>query len=238
MFNVICMKWGTKYGPEYVNTLWSMVNRHLTLPHRFICMTDDRTGIRTEVECLPLPDIYVPPHKDYSPWRKLGMFSKKIGNLKGKALFLDLDIIIVDEINSFFTYSNKFTIIENWTQKGQGIGNSSVYCFNIGEHVDVFNYYQEHVEEVTNKYSNEQIYLSRKIGNIEYWPDEWCKSFKRHCIPPHIIRYFRAPQKLPGMKILVFHGNPKPTDAIAGGFFGRNPLKYIKPCHWVKEYWQ
>lgn len=23
--NVICMKWGTKYGPEYVNRLYAMV---------------------------------------------------------------------------------------------------------------------------------------------------------------------------------------------------------------------
>jgi hypothetical protein len=28
--NVICMKWGTKYGPEYVNRLYAMVRRHLT----------------------------------------------------------------------------------------------------------------------------------------------------------------------------------------------------------------
>jgi len=29
--HVICMKWGTKYGPEYVNRLYAMVRRHLTL---------------------------------------------------------------------------------------------------------------------------------------------------------------------------------------------------------------
>ena len=28
--NVICMKWGTKYAPEYVNRLYAMVRRHLT----------------------------------------------------------------------------------------------------------------------------------------------------------------------------------------------------------------
>ena len=26
---VICMKWGSKYGPEYVNRLYGMVARHL-----------------------------------------------------------------------------------------------------------------------------------------------------------------------------------------------------------------
>ena len=26
---VLCMKWGTKYGPEYVDRLYGMVRRHL-----------------------------------------------------------------------------------------------------------------------------------------------------------------------------------------------------------------
>ena len=29
---IICMKWGTKYGAEYVNRLYNMVDGHLTLP--------------------------------------------------------------------------------------------------------------------------------------------------------------------------------------------------------------
>lgn len=235
-YNVICMKWGTKYNANDVNTLYSMVSRHLTLPYRFVCLTDDKNGIRPEVECFDMPEIYVPQKNDVSPWRKLGMFSSKIADLEGKALFLDLDIVILDNIDSFFTFSNKFTIIENWTQKGRGIGNSSVYCFTIGNHVDVIDYYKENTDEIVKKYSNEQIYLSRKIGDIDYWPEEWCKSFKKHCIPPYIIRYFKTPLLPKGAKIIVFHGNPKPEDAIKGGFFG-NIWKYVRPTKWIKDNW-
>lgn len=234
--NVICMKWGTKYTYKDVNVLRSMVKRHLTIPHRFVCLTEDREGIDKEIECFDLPPIEVPKEKDVSPWRKLGMFSKTIGDLSGKALFLDLDIVILENIDCFFNFSNKFTIIENWTQKGQGIGNSSVYCFTIGQHFDVLEHYNNNIKEVTTKYSNEQIYLSKKIGDITYWPDSWCKSFKRHCIPPYIIRYFKAPERPADAKIVVFHGNPKPEDAIHGGFYG-NIFKYIKPCKWIEESW-
>lgn len=52
---VICMKWGKKYGPEYVNRLYAMVRRHLKGDFRFVCLTDDGVGIRGEVECLPIP---------------------------------------------------------------------------------------------------------------------------------------------------------------------------------------
>jgi hypothetical protein len=236
--NVICMKWGTKYPAEYVNKLYSMVQRHLTLPHRFICLTDDKTGIRPEVECFDLPVINVPQEYDYSPWRKLGMFSANLANLKGKALFLDLDIVIVDSIDEFFTYSDKFSIIENWTQMGRGIGNSSVYCFTIGAHADVLDYYHANMEEVLTNYSNEQIYLSKKIGDIDFWPASWCKSYKRHCIPKGVLgRYLKTPKAPKDVKIVVFHGRPHPDDAIVGGFYG-SFYKYARPAKWIDTHWR
>ena len=39
--NVICMKWGTKFDAHDVNVLYSMIQRHLTLPYRFVCLTDE-----------------------------------------------------------------------------------------------------------------------------------------------------------------------------------------------------
>ncbi len=31
---VLCMKWGTKYGAEYVNRLYNMVKRHTTVDQK------------------------------------------------------------------------------------------------------------------------------------------------------------------------------------------------------------
>jgi len=53
--NVVCMKWGTRYGPEFVNRLYSMVRRNTTWNIRFVCFTDDTNGINPEIECQPLP---------------------------------------------------------------------------------------------------------------------------------------------------------------------------------------
>ena len=58
---VICMKWGTKYGPHYVNNLYAMARRHLTGDFRFVCLTDDTQGIRPEVECFPIPRLDIRP---------------------------------------------------------------------------------------------------------------------------------------------------------------------------------
>ncbi|HEY1090992.1 MAG TPA: glycosyltransferase, partial [Burkholderiaceae bacterium] len=46
---ILCMKWGNKYGPEYVNRLYAMVRRHLRGEFRFVCLTDDANGVCPEV---------------------------------------------------------------------------------------------------------------------------------------------------------------------------------------------
>ena len=48
---VICMKWGTLYGAEYVNRLYHAVRRNITGDLRFICFTDNRSDIIDSVEC-------------------------------------------------------------------------------------------------------------------------------------------------------------------------------------------
>ncbi|MEO0831166.1 MAG: glycosyl transferase, partial [Pseudomonadota bacterium] len=53
--NVICIKWGTAYGAEYVNRLLAGVRRHFSQDVRFFCMTDDRTGFDPRIEVLDLP---------------------------------------------------------------------------------------------------------------------------------------------------------------------------------------
>lgn len=243
--NVICMKWGTKYGADYVNKLHSMVSRNLTIPHRFVCFTDDDSGFNDGIESFPLPEIYVPEKNQISPWRKLSLLGEKLGDLEGQTLFLDLDIVIMDNIDCFFAYPGEFCIIENWTQAGQGVGNSSVYRFDIGAHKDVFEYYSENTDEVVNNFDNEQIFLSKMIGSqgkLVYWPDEWCRSFKEHSIPPMPLRYFQTPKKPKDVKIVVFHGYPHPEHAIAGTWptksaWRKKIYKQIRPTPWIEEHW-
>ena len=54
---VVCMKWGTLYSPEYVNVLYRACRANITGDFRFVCLTDDRTGLLPEVDVFPIPDI-------------------------------------------------------------------------------------------------------------------------------------------------------------------------------------
>jgi hypothetical protein len=93
MLTVLCVRYGNKYGTDYVERLRNMVSRHLTVPYEFACLTDDQhpiDGVKT---------ILRPSHR-YSKgwWHKVHMFDPEIG-LEGRILYFDLDVIIHDNID-------------------------------------------------------------------------------------------------------------------------------------------
>ena len=53
---IACVKWGTKYNSDYVNKLAAGVRRHLTVPYRFVCFTDDASGISADIVTQALPE--------------------------------------------------------------------------------------------------------------------------------------------------------------------------------------
>jgi hypothetical protein len=236
MATVLCMKWGSRYGSDYVNRLYSMVRRNLTLSHRFICLTDDAQGIRPEVECRALPELTLAPEWERSPWRKLSCFAPELRDLEGPVLFLDLDVVIIDNIDCFFEHPGAFCIIENWTQRGRGIGNSSVYRYRAGAHGEVFVRFRGQAAQVVRSYPNSQTFLSRSVPELTFWPASWCRSFKHDCLPGRLLRRLRPAAIPEGAKIIVFHGQPKPPDAMRGVW--PEPGRRLCPTPWVADHWR
>ena len=97
------MKWGTKYGSDYVNRLYNMVKRHTTVDFQMVCLTDRTDGIDPAVKCFPIPALALPEGAPERGWNKLSTFEPDLYGLTGNALFLDLDVVIVDNIDEFFT---------------------------------------------------------------------------------------------------------------------------------------
>lgn len=238
---VICMKWGTKFGPEYVNSLRRMVKKHLTLPHEFVCFTDDASGLDSDIVVYDLPDfIELEPNAPERGWRKLSLFNKNLNGMTGQALFLDLDIIIRSNIDCFFQKQGDFLIIKDWDFPNDIIGNSSVFRFQIGELAYVLDYFINNKNVVRQKFRNEQAYLSYVInahGGLKYWAPEWCVSFKRHCLRNWPMCYFQGPIDPCSAKIVVFHGKPTPEQA-RDGYIGKYGFRYVKPTKWLDKYWE
>jgi hypothetical protein len=236
---ILCMKWGTKYGPEYVNRLNAMVRRHLRGDFSFVCLTDDGAGVRPEVRCLPIPDLALPAGIPERGWKKLTTFEADLHGLRGTALFLDLDVVIVDDITPFFELPGRFLIIHDWKRPWRITGNSSVYRFELGAHADVLAEFRARPEQARASFRNEQAFLSdvlHKQGKLSYWPAVWCASWKYHCIPRFPLNYFRAPFKPAGARILIFHGVMNPPDALAGRSNGN--WRHAKPAAWIADHWR
>ncbi len=235
---VICMKWGKKYGPEYVNRLYAMVRRHLKGDFRLVCLTDDGVGIRDEVVCLPIPPLNLPAGIPERGWNKLATFSADLHGLHGTALFLDVDVVITGPLDDFFTEPGEFLIIHDYKRPWRITGNSSVYRFELGAHPEVLDYFRTHFEEIRSSFRNEQAYLSdmlHKQGKLKYWPQAWCPSFKYHCIPAWPTNYWKPPFVPEGARVVIFHGECNPPDALAGRRNRR--FRYIRPATWVAEHW-
>lgn len=234
------MKWGDKFPPLYVNTLASMVRRNLRDSYRFVCFTENAEGLDTRIEVRPLPEMELDASLPERGWRKLTMLGNKLADLEGQALFLDLDVLIMDRLEPFFEYPGKFLIVHEWGFRDPIIGNSSVFRFEIGKHQDVLDNFLQNSESVRQQHRNEQAYLSHAIhekGILQYWPDDWCRSFKRSCMRPFPLCYFQAPRKPENVKIVVFHGNPNPDRAVTG-WIGKYGLRAVRPAKWIKESWQ
>lgn len=248
--NVVCMKWGTRYGPEWVNRLAAMVCRNTTWTIRFVCFTDDPAGIRPDIECQPMPLVEFDP-KLGKHWPKLGLMQENLGGLEGMTLYLDLDVVIIGSLDPFFIHPGRFCMVREWKDPHLGYGNSSVVRYFVGlERTVLDRFYETPPEEIANIYAcKEQNFLTRAVDEVTFWPDDWCPAFSRACLPrTRVLRYFSTPSRPTTGRILVFYGSITPASAMLGEHDPakrsrvRRILRPIRhrflPAGWIGEYWR
>jgi len=200
---VACIKWGDKYGPQYVTKLQSMCGRHLP-PHEFVCFTENPVD---GVECPELPSSLP------GWWAKIGLFQP--GLFSGDVLYLDLDVVItrdcwglVDLLNQDreklwalddFSYSlvnprRSMSPAQKRLLGGDGTINSSVMMWHADTCRKVWDDFRiEKMDEV----HGDQNYITQVLWpNINLIPSGWASSYKYGGTGA----------------IRIFHGNPKPPD--------------------------
>ena len=242
--HILCYRWGTRYGVDYVNRLQSMVSRNLRRPHAFHCLTDDPLGLNPSIIAHPLPDDHFKGN-----WNKLMTFQADFLGLHGKLVVcLDVDIVITDSID--FLGDNPqhdFMIARNWAKGVRG--NSSVYRVRIGKLTQVWTDFMRDTERNIetfhgkNRQFGDQQWMNHAIPDYHFFPEGKIVSFKRHCgakswqlklpfageISGARFGHATVP---PGAAIILFHGDPLPPD-VARGTHGR-----WKQAPFVAEHWR
>ena len=217
---VLCLKHGDKYSSQYVNTLYSMVKRNLTIPFTFACLTDNRQGIDKDILCLDLP-------KDLTGWWcKPYMYSNELP-LNGTILYMDLDVVISGNLNKLFDYEpGKWCVIRDFTRAMQPNWqkyNSSVIRFKRGQLDHVWRDFYKDPNKVIKGHFGDQDWLwtaTNKANPATLWPDEWIRSWKWEVRKDRHLqggvkgnRKFRTVEDVvpdPQCSICVFHGDPNP----------------------------
>jgi hypothetical protein len=188
-FTVACVKSGSKYGPEYVQKLQSMVARNLSLPHQFLCLTDDANGLDCETAKL---DTLL-----HGWWHKLTLFRADPYGIQGRILFLDLDVVIVGPLDDLVLYPAPFAIPRDFMSSSYA---SCSFTLDVGALPQVWEQFD--FNETPKRYYGDQDWITAAAPGAAIYPKEWVVSYKLAAKdgPPVNAR------------VVAFHGLPKMAD--------------------------
>jgi|688.fasta_scaffold04034_33 hypothetical protein len=131
MINVVCvLRQGGKVGYDatWVEKLKNSVSKNLTIPHRFVCLSD------CEVPCdrIPLED------DGDGFWAKIQLFKPKLFN--GPVLYIDLDTVICGNIDEIINAvaNEKFVM---WLEFDKQIHSSAMMWWQ-GDYSFLWNIYK------------------------------------------------------------------------------------------------
>lgn len=232
MINIVCLKWGTKYGPEYVNRLYAGIRRNTAAEFKFWCFTEDATGIRPEINILPLP--YADQLDSW--WNKLAMFSPDLPFVSGTQLFyFDLDTLITGNIDKLLSLkTTQMVVLKDFyygvAKSATKIG-SGLMTWKHGKYCHIWNKFitnpEKHVAAAGTY--GDQWWIEQRVNDYLFWQDifpDQVVSFKVHCR-----------KGLPNnARIVCYHGRPSIPESMSDIITVDKWT--IAPQPWVAKHWR
>jgi hypothetical protein len=241
--SVVCFKWKPvladarfSFGPETVNVLKAMVRRHYRRDVRFICVTDDASGIDQDVEIVPLWTDYadlMSPHGGRNPacYRRLKSFSAEIASVFGQRFVtLDLDCVITGDMRSVWDRPEDFIMWGDTNPQPGSHYNGSMIQMTAGSRRKVWETFDPVKSPRQAKqagcYGSDQGWISYCLGPGEA---KWTKadgvfSFRNHFQQGgNHMNLGKLPDHA---KIIFFHGRVKPWSREA------------EQVPWVSQFWR
>lgn len=169
----VWVKANVPYGAEYVTNLRAMVARHLTRPHRFVCLTDRPARIPDVSTQSIAHDPSV-----FGWWAKLELFNPK--RFTGRVLYLDLDTLVVGSLDEVVDYPSRFALLPHggtfsgvYKGKARRIVpkfNSSVMVWDAGVNSAL---YTEWAPMMAEEFHGDQDFIGERMPDGAVMPAEW-----------------------------------------------------------------
>ncbi len=207
---VLCWLWKgpdsrRQFLPEHVNVLRRMVERNLTIPHIFTCITDlndfDSRRFDREVQPMPTPrsarmlaDLKSPEGDRFpSCYRRLWTFSEEAAEGFGNrdvfrhVLTLDVDVVITGSINHLLERTDDFVGVrplKQWGNANRVAG--GMHLLRSGSHVSVWDDFVIDPTEAIQRTrelgfrGSDQAWISRCLGEncATYGPNDGLYSIR------------------------------------------------------------
>lgn len=192
MLTVACvLKSGGPYGPEYVARLREQLDEHLSLDHRFYCLSD-----------VDVPARRIDLNRDWPGWwSKIELFGP--GLFSGRVLYLDLDTSVVGSLDEIAGFDGRFGMVEDWNH--EDLGASGVMLWEAGSWVTdrIYRPFMDAPEGAMRSHRGDQNWIS---GSVDW-------SGLRSLYPGQIVsRWYECVSGPPeDARIVCWHGSPKPA---------------------------
>lgn len=203
MISIYTVKWGQRYGPEYVNRVFEQCKEHITTPFEFYCLTEFPYELHPDINVIPFPE-----GNYYEKWwNKLFLFDKRVVKQQGEKLFFDLDVNIQKNIDCIVNHDpqDSLSFIRTTWHNLQKMKkdvidvpwrftdlNSSVLRWN--DKLDT-----SKITKFVTDYPSQMFYYYRGLDNlfghqrdrllkINFFPDGWVYSYNNGYVWPNDIR--------------------------------------------------
>jgi hypothetical protein len=234
--SIVCWLWnGTglgdrPYAPEHVNTLRKAIARHMSIPHRFVCVADSAEGFDKEVEVFITPPEAKKVGELRSPeggrfpscYRRLWNFSPDAKALGDRLFCIDIDTVVVADWAPLFDRTEDFVgwrPYRDWGGKFRFGGGS--YLIKAGSRSQVWTDFRGQPSIFQARRAgfrgSDQAWLSFKLGKREPYYDRAAGIYS--------IRDMKGKENHlpPDARMVHFNGPTKP---------------WSSPLPWVKEHWR
>ena len=236
MINIVCLKFGTLYGPDYVNKLYAGVKQNTTVPFKFHCFTEKPEGIHPDVIVHDLPHDL--PGAGW--WQKLYMFSAEMP-IEGRIFYIDLDTLITGNLDDMLSHGTGFVVLHDffmvrvptrrdpWGTGAEAVG-SGVLSWEAGKHTHLWDSFIKDPQKAVQSLHPHgdqkwiQMHQKNRLYFQDLFPDQLV-SFKVHCrngLPKNA-------------RIVCYHGKPSIPESI--NTTTKVQGYTIPPTKWVKDYW-
>lgn len=247
MIEVACVCVGDKFPIDpCIDQLWLGLNKHLSQPFRLTVLTDKPNHeyfSNRPIRAIQIPHWHEKDDNGYPHWwYKIYLFSPNM-NWKGKVLYLDLDVVLVNSIDKFTSYGDGgFSILQDFNRKwikNYHVSNSSIMGWQPEQYYGVWEEFNTDKRKYMSRFRGDQDFIThyfRERRDKHWWPAQWAQSFKWEIFRGGLIQsgtglasdgtwpappeYYHEPEQPwsinPDCSIVVFHGKPDPWQTDFG----------------------